>query len=101
MTFTYSRTIEKCYSQKHDKYFHSEYDFEYTPDRLEVRAALAEILVDKASTQPLTAEERKVAEKIVEKVISDIDIQEELESLYEDELKEYFKEQAMESERGD
>ena len=90
MTFTYSRMTR-----------HGEYDFEYSPERLDVMFALAEILVDESKKEPLSDKEYKVALAVTKKMIDDLDLQSELEEMYRDELKEYFKDEALESESGD
>ena len=101
MTFTYTRKMKSYYSAQHDEYFYDEYDFEYEPERRDLVHALADILVGRENFHKGEKDAYKLATKLTERIIDDCDIVDELAEKYKDELRDWFEDEALESERGD
>ena len=74
------------------------YDFDYTPDTEDEREAIIDFLI-RDTGKDLTDNEYAVVSNILRKMIDDLDIQDQLGDMYYDDLKEYFEDEAMESER--
>lgn len=101
MTFTYERTIATYFSKKHDEYFDDSYEFDFHAEPSDVLDAIVDILIDEANGGELSKEERKLMQKITRSIIVENDLQTELEDKYYDELKEHFRDIALDSEIGD
>lgn len=90
MKFTYTRFFD-------EEHF---YDFEYEPSKNEILWVLADILIREATDKKdLTDIEYKVIKRITKQIIEDADVQAELEIIHEEALKEWFYEDAIDSER--
>jgi hypothetical protein len=97
MILTYTIQTRGHYSSRHDEYFYDEYDFEYEPSEQDVLEALASILIQQTS-DTLSEYEYNISMKIVKRMIIELDLQQELQDRYRCELKEWFEEEALESE---
>ena len=101
-TFTYSRQCgPSSYSEYTDEEFYDEEDFEYEVSAEEIRDALTELIFDDYFAKVSGIKENKdtVAEtkKAIKNLIWDNDFEDDLSDAYEDELKDYFQEDAFNS----
>lgn len=99
MTFTYSRTIESRYDPIRDKYYENSYDFDYEPEDQELVYAIADIWVGQQTG--INGGVSKEQIEMVQRFINDHDLRDELAEKYKSELKDWFEDEALDSERGD
>lgn len=101
-TFTYSRQCgPSSYSEYTDEEFYDEEEFEYEVSAEDIRDALADLIFDDyfAKVPGLKENKDAVAEtkKAIRNLIWDNDFEDDLSDAYEDELKDYFQEDAFDS----
>lgn len=101
-TFTYSRQCgPSSYSEYTDEEFYDEEDFEYEVSAEEIRDALTDLIFDDyfAKVPDLKENKDAIAEtkKAIRNLIWDNDFEDDLSDAYEDELKDYFQEDAFNS----
>ena len=100
MIFTYTRKKAAYYDNARDEYFYDEYDFDFRVDDDKVLNALADILIGESNIETNNSTLKRDLE-MVKRIIKNSGTQETLEERYEDELKDYFEEEAIYSEVGD
>lgn len=105
MKFTYFRKTGEIYRDVGGEYEwdgDEGYDFEYEVDYHQVQSALADLIYDDYFDGTTTDREtvHKIKNKL-ERFISDMELVERLSESYHDGLKNYFEEEAQESENGD
>lgn len=109
-TFTYTRQCgPSYYSEQTDEDFCDEEDFEYEVDSDEISDACAELSYDEfflnelmkipeiKENKDLQKQIRKAIENGVSNFISDLDIEDQAEEYFDESLKDYFEEDAMDS----
>ena len=96
MTFTYERTIAAYYNERLDETFEDSYDFVYEPESEDVLEAIISFLMEDGTSLGLEL----ITEETLRETIEVNDLQDQLERHYYERLKEYFEEDALESERG-
>ena len=101
MTFTYTRTVKAYYDHVKDRYYNEEYDFNYEPSDDEIITALADILIGETNSGILPDGAYKLALGVVKEIIKDNDLKDALCDQYARDLKDWFEDEALESERGD
>ena len=99
--FNYTVTGKTYFSEESDEYMDDSYDFQYEVSWQDLKMALTEIIVQKYfSSCPSTIDKKKYIEACrnnVNKFIFGSDIEETLIETMEEDLKDYFEEEAMES----
>lgn len=98
MTFTYTRTVRAYFDPIREEYHTDDYKFDYTPEEDDITTALADILISKQNKGVLPNDCYNMTLKIVKDLINDQDLQDVLCDEFEDELKEWFEDEAMASE---
>lgn len=101
-TFTYTRQCGPSrYSAQTDEEFCDEEDFEFEVSNEDIREALSELIFDNYFCNvPGLKDNKEMVLKIkagIKSFIWDNDFEDDLSDSYEDELKEYFAEQAADS----
>ena len=109
-TFTYTRQCgPSYYSESTDEDFCDEEDFEYEVDYEDVWAACAELayndfflkhlmnIPEIKENKELQKQMRKIIEHCISMFISELDIQDQAEEYFDESLKDYFEEDAMDS----
>lgn len=93
MVFTYSKTVNQYYNERTDENEEETMDFDYEVSNVEVKEALVDILTNLYANGVHSSES---ARKSFDRFVDDFDL-ETLKECYVDELKEYFREEALES----
>lgn len=101
-TFTYTRQCgPSLYSEYTDEEFCDEEDFDYEVDEQELRDALSDLIFDDCFSNITGIKENKVMvlsiKKAINSLIFDNDLEDDLEDVYEDGLKDYFEADAFNS----
>lgn len=101
-TFTYSRQCgPSSYSEYTDEEFYDEEDFEYEVSADKVIDALSELIFNDYFSNILSVKENKKTvlriKNAIDSLIKNCDMEETLSDIYEDELKDYFQEDAFNS----
>lgn len=109
-TFTYTRQCgPSYYSEQTDEDFCDEEDFDYEVDYEDVWAACAELtyndfflkhlmnISEIKENKELQKQMRKIIEHCISMFISELDIQDQAEEYFDESLKDYFEEDAMDS----
>ena len=97
-TFTYTKQVGPShYSESTDEEFCDGIDIEYSVSSNEIRQALTELIFDEFFKKGLkdNPEISKVVYASLKEFITEIDIEDELTDIYEDSLKDYFEEEAL------
>ena len=89
-TFVYTKIVDRYYCEYSDEHEEEEFEFEYTVSDQELREAVVDCVNEYYF-------EGKLNKKHFKNFIRDADILDELVEIFEDELKEYFKEEAFET----
>lgn len=98
MTFTYTKITEVVYLEESDENEEFGEDFEYEPDYSNVADALESIIYDSYFGGIVDDKDKKQKlKKAISSFLSDMDIQDTLEDMFYDDLKEYFRDEAFES----
>jgi hypothetical protein len=94
--FTYTKLNSICFLEGSDEYEEVSDDFEYEVDSIDLRNALSEIIFNEyfKKFKDLNSY-KKLILNAISRFIFDREIEEELIEQYEDELKDYFEEEAM------
>ena len=100
-TFRYTKQVGRSYySEQTDEEFCDEEDFEYSVSSDRIQSALADII---SSTyflnNPILKETKEIKNAVIKSVkefIEDCDLEDALEYYFEDDLRDYFEEEAME-----
>ena len=97
-TFTYTKIVKECYLENSDEFEYEGIDFDYEIEDSDLIDAVSFLVYqDYFNSGELSCEVRYVdkVNKGIRQFIEDNDLLEELVERYEDELKEYFEEDAM------
>lgn len=101
MELTYTRETKAYYLEETDEIEYDGYEYTFEPEDKKVLDVLCELVInDTKGGYELDGEERKLTKKIVRRMIEDFDLQEQLQEEYYEDLKEYFADEALASERG-
>lgn len=94
MELIYNIKTRAYYSPERDEYVYDEKEIHYSVDDDDVVDALADILVDECKEE-LNLREHGLAKSIAKQMIDKCDALDYLKEEYKDELKEYFRDSAM------
>lgn len=104
-----SKTFNYCievgcsrYSEQTDEEFCDTVDYDYNVSNDEIEEALGVIIFNEeiGANIKLDANQKKMLKNNLSKFLKDNDLIDELSDIYEDSLKDYFEEKAIESYRG-